>query len=66
MSTSCPVRDIKYSKMLNFWREFYFLNALMSNFCLLKGNTVPGKGTNTLVPEMDKFTIIYQLKYDLL
>ena len=66
MSTLCPVMEHKYSKMLDFMERFLSLKPLMSNFCILKGNTVPGNGTNTLVPEMDKTTIIYQLKYDLL
>ena len=66
MSTLCPVMEHKIFKDVRFLERFLSLKPLMSNFCLLKGNTVPGNGTNTLVPEMDKTTIIYQLKYDLL
>ena len=66
MLTSCPVMEHKIFKDVRFLEKFLSLKPLMSNFCILKGNTVPWNGTSTLVPEMDKFTIIYQLKYDLL
>ena len=60
MSTLCPVMEHKIFKDVRFYREIFFsLKPLMSNFCILKGNTVPWNGTSTLVPEMDKFTIIY-------
>ena len=45
MSTLCPVMEHKYSKMLDFMERFLSLKPLMSNFCILKGNTIPWKGT---------------------
>ena len=45
MSTLCPVMEHKIFKDVRFLERFLSLKPLMSNFCILKGNTIPWKGT---------------------